>query len=92
MFWYRLARDIAWTSFGHSGRLLTSSISPVDVHARFELDPDPTLCPSDRVERRIWGSGMVSIESGVRCDFPNDRNWIGRLDSRDGCDSRLFFV
>ena len=63
----------------------------MDVHARFKLDLDPTLCSGDGVERRIWRARMVSIESSVGCDFPDHSNRIGRLDSRDGCNSHLFF-
>ncbi len=64
----------------------------MDVCGRIEFDFDPDLCSSDRLERGLWSSRLVSIESSVGCDLANQGDCIGGLDPCRGNDPRLFFT
>lgn len=64
----------------------------MDVHYRAKPDPNTHLRSSYRMERGLWGPGMVSIEPGVGSSFAEYRHRFGRLDSCNGGDPRLLFA
>ena len=62
----------------------------MDVCHRVEFDPGPNLRSSNCLERGLWSSRLVSIESSIRGNLASQGDRIGRLDSFHGCHPRLF--